>query len=134
MSQLSASGGQGIGASEYYSGLIPFRIDWFDLLSVQTLSKVFSNTTVQKHQFFSAQLSTLTSINNYWKNHTFDFDLCQQINVSVFQYAVYVGHNYFSKEQVSVNCKTAVTMDSDFGAQENSLSLFPLFPRLFSLK
>ena len=34
-------------SSEYYSGLISFRIDWFDLLGVQGLSKVFSNTTVQ---------------------------------------------------------------------------------------
>ena len=39
-----------------YSGLISFRIDWFDLLAVQGLSRVFSNTT-QKHQFFSAQPS-----------------------------------------------------------------------------
>ena len=40
-----------------YSGLISFRMDWFDLLAVQGTLKVFSNTTVQKHQFFSAQLS-----------------------------------------------------------------------------
>ena len=46
-----------------YSGLISFRIDRFDLLAVQgTLKslqqfKTVSNTTVQKHQFFSAQLS-----------------------------------------------------------------------------
>ena len=41
-----------------YSGLISFRMDWSDLLPVQgTLKRVFSNTTVQKHQFFSAQLS-----------------------------------------------------------------------------
>ena len=40
-----------------YSGLISFRIDWFDLLAVRGLSRVFSNTTVQKHKFFSAQLS-----------------------------------------------------------------------------
>ena len=38
-------------------GLIFFRIDWFDLLAVQGLSRVFSNITVQKHQFFGAQLS-----------------------------------------------------------------------------
>ena len=31
-----------------------FRMDWLDLLEVQGLSRVFSNTTVQKHQFFSA--------------------------------------------------------------------------------
>ena len=40
-----------------YSGLIPFRMDWLDLLAAQGLSRVFSNTTVQKHQFFGAQLS-----------------------------------------------------------------------------
>ena len=34
--------------------LISFRIDWFDLLAVKGLSRVFSNTAVQKHQFFSA--------------------------------------------------------------------------------
>ena len=46
------------GPSNEYSGLISFRIDWFDLLAVQgTLKRVFSNTTVQKHQFSSTQLS-----------------------------------------------------------------------------
>ena len=40
-----------------YSGLISFRMDWLDLLAGQRLSRVFSNTTVQKHQFFNAQLS-----------------------------------------------------------------------------
>ena len=38
-----------------YSGLISFRMDWFDLLAVQELSIVFFNTTVQRHQFFRAQ-------------------------------------------------------------------------------
>ena len=46
-----------ISPSNEYSGLISFRIDWFYLLAVQGLSRVFSNTTVQKHQFFSAQPS-----------------------------------------------------------------------------
>ena len=41
-----------ISPSNEYSGLISFRIDWLDLLAVQGLSRVFSNTTVQKHQFF----------------------------------------------------------------------------------
>ena len=48
-----------ISPSNEYLGLIFFRIDWLDLLAVQgTLSRVFSNTTVQKHQFFSAQLAS----------------------------------------------------------------------------
>ena len=46
-----------ISLSNEYSGLISFRMDWLDLLQSKGLSRVFSNTTVQKHQFFSAQLS-----------------------------------------------------------------------------
>ena len=47
-----------ISPSNEYSGLISFGIDRLDLLAVQgTLKRVFSNTTVQKHQFFGAQLS-----------------------------------------------------------------------------
>ena len=46
-----------ISPSNEYSGLISFRMDWLDLLAVQGTFKSFSNTTVQKHQFFGAQLS-----------------------------------------------------------------------------
>ena len=46
-----------INPSNEYSGLISFRMDWLDLLAVKGLSRLFSNTTVQKHQFFGAQLS-----------------------------------------------------------------------------
>ena len=64
LSQLFASGGQSIGVSAS-SSVLPLNIqDWFPLgwtgcISLQSkgLSKVFSNTTGQKHQFFSAQLS-----------------------------------------------------------------------------
>ena len=44
--------------SKEIPGLISFRMDWLDLLTVNGLSKVFSNTTVQKHQFFGTPLST----------------------------------------------------------------------------
>ena len=43
--------------SKEIPGLI-FRMDWLDLLAVQGTLKSFSNTTVQKHQFFGAQLSS----------------------------------------------------------------------------
>jgi len=46
-----------ISPSNEYSGLISFRIDWFDLLAVQGTLKVFSSTTVWKHQFFGPQFS-----------------------------------------------------------------------------
>ena len=44
-----------ISPSNEYSGLISFRMDWFDLES-KGFSRVFSNTAVQKHQFFGTQL------------------------------------------------------------------------------
>ena len=39
-----------------------------------------------------------------------------------------------NKEQASFNFMATVTICSDFGAQENSLSVFPLFPLLFAMK
>ena len=64
MSQLFASGGQSIGVSALTT-VLPVNIqDWSSLggtgwISLQSkgLSRVFSNTTVQKHQFFGTQLS-----------------------------------------------------------------------------
>ena len=46
-----------INPSNEHSGLISFRMDWLELLLSRGLSRVFSNTTVQKHQFFGTQLS-----------------------------------------------------------------------------
>ena len=48
-----------ISPSKEHPGLISFKMDWLDLLQSKGLSQVFSNTTVQKHQFFSSQLSSL---------------------------------------------------------------------------
>ena len=94
MSQLFASGDQSIWASTSASALPMNLQDWFPLgwtgwISLQSkgLSRVFSNTTIQKHQFFGAQLSlpTLTSIHDYWENGSFDWtDLCWPSNVAAF--------------------------------------------------
>ena len=46
-----------ISPSSECSGFISFRIDWFKLLAVRGFSRVFSSTTVQKHQFLGPQLS-----------------------------------------------------------------------------
>ena len=70
-----------ISPSSEYSGLISFRIDWFDLLAVQGTGKSLlqhhsSKASVLRH---SAFFMTLTSICDYWKNHSFDqMDLCWQ--------------------------------------------------------
>ena len=95
MSQFFASGGQSIGISASAS-VLPMNIqDWFSLgqtgwISLQSkgLSRVFSNTTVQKYQLFSVQLSLQSNSHiwkvkrnqraswwkwkDIWKNHSFD--------------------------------------------------------------
>ena len=82
VSQFFASGGQSIGVSVSASVLPMNTQDWSPLgwtgwISLQSkgLSRVFSNTIVQKHQFFELSFlysPTLTSIRDYWKNHSLD--------------------------------------------------------------
>ena len=71
-----------INPSNEHSGLISFRIHWFDLLEVQ--GTLESSPTSQFKNINSSELiflysPTLTSIHDYWKNHSFDqMDLCWQ--------------------------------------------------------
>ena len=95
MSWLFISGGQSIGASASTS-VLPmniqgwFPLGWTGLISMQSkgLPRVFSSTTVRKHQFLALNHPygpNLTSICDYWKNHSFDYmDLCWQSNISAF--------------------------------------------------
>ena len=92
LSQFFTSGGQSIGVSASAS-VLPVNIqDWFALgwtgwifLQSQGLSRIFSNTKVQKHQssaFSFLYGPTLTSMHDNWKNDSFDYmDLCRQNNV-----------------------------------------------------
>ena len=96
VSQFFPSGGQSIGVSASAS-VLPMNIqDWFPLggtgwISLQSkeLSRAFPNTT-QFKQINSSALSflhspTLTSIHDYWKNHSFDcVGLCRQNDVTTF--------------------------------------------------
>ena len=65
-----------ISSSNEYSGLIYFRIDWLDLLAVQgTLKSLLQShnsksSILQCSAFFIVQL---TSVHDYWKNHSFDY-------------------------------------------------------------
>ena len=91
-----ASGGQSIGSfsfnisrSNEYSGLISFRIDWLDLLTVQgTLKSLLQHHSLKTSillcsAFFIVQLSHLYMTTG--KKHSFNqMDLCWQSNVSAF--------------------------------------------------
>ena len=80
MSRLFASGGWSIGASASglpmdVQGCFPLRLTGWISLQSKGLSRVFSNTTVRKHRFFSAQPSLWSNFRIctcYWKNHSFD--------------------------------------------------------------
>ena len=77
-----------ISPSNEYSGLISFRIDWFDLFALQGSQE--SSLASQFESVNSLVLSllygpTLTSLHDYWKNHSFDYmDLWMQSDVSAF--------------------------------------------------
>ena len=82
MSQFFASGGQSIRVSSSASifpmntqGWSPLGWTGWIFLQSKGLSSVFSDTTVQNHQFFCGQLysPTLISIHDHWKNHSLWF-------------------------------------------------------------
>ena len=78
MSQFFASGGQSIGAlalasvlPNEYSGLITFRINWFDFLAVQgTLKSLLQHHSSKALSFLYS--SNLKSVHDFWKTHIFD--------------------------------------------------------------
>ena len=93
MSLLFTSGGQSIGASAAVSVLPMNSQDWFPLgltgfISLQRDCSHESSPAPQFKSIISSVLSLLyglTSVHNYWKNHSFDYmDLCQQSDVYAF--------------------------------------------------
>ena len=74
--------------SNEYTGLIFFRIDWLISLLSKGLSR--ASPAPQFESIDSSVLSllygpTITSMHDYWKNHSFDYiDLCQQNDVCTF--------------------------------------------------
>ena len=88
MSQLFASDGQSIGAS---ASVLPMNIqDWFPLALTSLISLAVQGTlkSLLQHHSLKAlilQHSALTSIHDYWQNHSFDYmDLAKQGDVSAF--------------------------------------------------
>ena len=81
-----------ISPSNEYSGLISFRIDWFDLLTVQGTQE--SSPAPQFESINSSVFSLLcgptpTPVHDYWKNHSFDeMGLSWQSDIFAFKYAV----------------------------------------------
>ena len=146
VSQFFTSGGQSIGA-EASASVLPiniqgsFPLGLTDLISLQSkgLSGVFSNTTVQKHQFFGTQLPLWSQFSHPCMPTGKTIALTRPMFVGkvmslLLNMLSRLKLSFSSKEQASFNFMAAVTICSDFGAQENSLSLFPCLPQLFAMK
>ena len=113
-----------ISPSNEYSGLISFKIGWFDLLAIQgTLESLLQHQSLkasilQCPAFFMVQLSHLymttqkiiALITLFW-----------QSDISAFLYSVQLYHSFPTKEQASFNFTATVTIFSDFGVQRNKV-------------
>ena len=127
-----------ISPSSEYSGLFSFIIDWFDLLAVQgTLKSLLQHynskaSVIQHSAFFTVQLShpyvaigkpiALTMRTFVSKVMSLLFNTLPRFVIA------------FLPRGKCLNFMAAVTISSDFGAPQNSLSLFPLLPHLFAMK
>ena len=118
-----------ISPSNKYSGLISFKIDWFDLFTVQgTLKSILQGHSLKASipwcsAFSTAQLSHpyLTTGKTTVLTIT---DLCCQSHVSIFQHTAYVCQNFPAKNQSSPDFMAAATVCSDFRAQDEEICHF----------
>ena len=116
--------------SKEIPGLISFRMDWLDLLAVEGTLK----SLLQHH---SSKLSILQHLAFLTTGKTIVLSRSIRTFVSKVMSLLF---NMLSRVVIAfrpvnkcLNFMTAVIC-SDFGAQENSLSLFPFFPHLFAMK
>ena len=126
-----------ISPSNGFSELISFRIDWF-ILPSKGLSRVFSSTTVWKHQFFNAQLCLWSKSYPYMTTgKTIALTVWTFVS-KVMSPLVYTAFNTLSRfvivflprsKQMSFNFMVAITICSDFRTQENKVChCFHFFP------
>ena len=121
-----------ISPSNEYSELISFRMDWFDLLAVQgtlksRLQHHNSKASILQHSaFFMVQLShPYITIRKTRALTRWTF----VSNVMSLLFNMLLARSQLSSmEQVSFNFRASVSICSDSGAQENWVSLSPLFP------
>ena len=139
MSQLFTWGGQSIKSfsfsispSNEYSGMISFRMDWMDLLAVQGILK----SLLQHHSskasilpvFSFVYSPTITSIHDYCKNHSFDYqNFVGKVMSLLFNMLSRLVIAFLPRSK-NLNFMAAVTICSDFGDQENKVyHCFPIY-------
>ena len=119
-----------------YSGLIFFRIDWFDLLAVQgTLKSLLQHhslkASILRHSaFFMVKISHLYMSTGKTISLTIQTFVGKVMSLLFNMSRLVIA---FLPRSKHLNFIAAVTICSDSGAQD-ILSLFPLFPHLFAMK
>ena len=131
-----------ISPSSEYSGLISFRIDWFDLLAVHGTRQdsMESSPTPQFESISSLVLNlvygpTLTSIPDYWKNHSFDYtDLVGKVISLLFNTLFRFVIAFLWRRKCLLTLWLQLPSTVIFGAQENKPITVSTFPHLFAVK
>ena len=111
-----------------YSGLISFRIDWFDFLAVQgTLKGLLQHNSLKASVLWHSAFfygPTLTSIHDYWKNYNFDYtDPFGKVVSLLFNMLSRFVTAFLSRNKHPLISWAIVAIRSDFGAQENKTCL-----------
>ena len=121
------------------SGLISFRVEWFDLLAVQgTLKNLLQHHNLKASSlwhsaFFMVKCSHLYMTTG--KTIALAIQTCVGIVMSLLLNTLSICHSFSSKEQESCNSMASVTICSGFRAQENKVyHCFHFFPHLFAMK
>ena len=147
MSHFFAKGSQSIGVSASAS-VLPMNIqDWFPLgltglifLQSKGLSRVFCSTTIWKHHFFGIQASLWFNSQHLYMTTGKTVALTRQTFVGKVMFLLFntlsrFGIAFLPGASIAFNYMAAVTICSDFGAQENKVChCFHFFPYLFAMK
>ena len=146
MSQLFASGCQRIGVSASTSVLPLKTQDWFPLewtgwISLQSkgLSRVFSNTTVQKQKFFDTQLFFIVQISHPYMTIGKTIALTRwtfvgKIMSLLFNMLSRMVITFLSRSKHLLICGCSHHLQWFWSPPKSSLPLFLLFPHLFAMK
>ena len=117
-----------------YSGLISFRVHWFNLLVVQgTLKSLLQQSQFKTINSLALSLlygPTLTSRHDYWRNHSFNYtDLCWQSDVLLFNMPSRFVTTFLPKTKCLLMLLLQTLFYSDFGAQGDKVChCFHFFP------
>ena len=127
-----------ISPSIEYSGLIPFRVDWLDLLAVQGTLKSLLQHHTSKASIFRHSALFIVQLSHLYTTTGKDTALTRQAFVGkvislLFNMLSMLIITFLPKSK-PLHFMDIVTICSDFGDQKNSQPLFPLFPHLFAMK